>query len=98
MDQRFTDAVARALRSSKKNPAAAAATLSSRGHAGTPSYCVLLSISHTRDGVAGISMWHNSTRRWRASTIALMTAGGAPTAPASPAPLTPSGLAIEGTL
>jgi hypothetical protein len=28
----------------------------------------------------------------------LMTAGGAPTAPASPAPLTPSGLAVEGTL
>src|SRR5262249_6584294 len=27
MDQRFTDAMARALRSSKKNPAAAAATL-----------------------------------------------------------------------
>ena len=30
--------------------------------------------------------------------MALMTAGGAPTAPASPAPLTPSGLAVEGTL
>ena len=27
-----------------------------------------------------------------------MTAGGAPTAPASPAPLTPSGFAVEGTL
>jgi hypothetical protein len=27
-----------------------------------------------------------------------MTAGGAPTAPASPAPFTPSGLAAEGTL
>jgi hypothetical protein len=57
-----------------------------------------LSISHTRRGVAGISMWRNPTRRWRASTIALMTAGGAPTAPASPAPFTPSGLAVEGTL
>src|SRR5947207_3429690 len=43
-------------------------------------------------------MRRNPTRRWRASTIALMTAGGAPTAPASPAPLTPSGLAVEGTL
>src|SRR5262245_28511194 len=30
--------------------------------------------------------------------IALMTAGIAPTAPASPAPLTPSGLVVEGTL
>src|SRR5438067_8709888 len=47
-------------------------------------------------GVAGISMWRNSTRRWRASRMALMTAGGAPTAPASPAPLTPAGLAVEG--
>src|SRR5262249_51449774 len=59
---------------------------------------VRLSVSHTRRGVAGMSMWRNPTRRWRASTIALMTAGGAPTAPASPAPLTPSGLAVEGTL
>ena len=57
-----------------------------------------LSISHTRRSVAGISMWRNLTRRWSASMIALMTAGGAPTAPASPAPLTPSGLAVEGTL
>jgi hypothetical protein len=57
-----------------------------------------LRTSHTRRGVAGISMWRNPKRRWRASTIALMTAGGAPTAPASPAPLTPSGLAVEGTL
>jgi len=30
--------------------------------------------------------------------IAFITAGGAPTAPASPAPLTPSGLALVGTL
>ena len=30
--------------------------------------------------------------------MALITAGGAPTAPASPAPLTPSGLDVEGTL
>jgi hypothetical protein len=35
MDQRFTDAMARALRSSQENPPAAAATVSSRGHAAT---------------------------------------------------------------
>src|SRR6478672_8850447 len=49
-----------------------------------------LSISHRRLGVAGISMWRNPTRQWRASTIALMTAGGAPTAPASPGRPPPS--------
>ena len=38
MDQRFTDAMARALRAGQENPAAAAAMVSSRGHAGTPSY------------------------------------------------------------
>ena len=37
MDQRFTEAMARALRTGQENPAAAAATVSSRGHAGTPS-------------------------------------------------------------
>jgi len=34
MDQRFTDAMARALRSSQENPAAAAATVSSRATRG----------------------------------------------------------------
>src|SRR5215813_6572151 len=49
-----------------------------------------------RSGVAGISMWR--TPRWeRASTSALATAGMAPTQPASPAPLTPSGLVLVGT-
>ena len=57
-----------------------------------------LRTSHTRAGVAGISMWRTPTRRASASMIAFITAGGAPTAPASPAPLTPSGLALVGTL
>ena len=37
MDLRFTDAMARALRTGQENPAAAAATVNSRFHAGTPS-------------------------------------------------------------
>src|SRR5580704_8815801 len=57
-----------------------------------------LSTSHTRRGVAGMSMWRAPVRRLSASTMALMTAGGAPTAPASPEPLTPSGLEVVGTL
>ena len=49
-----------------------------------------------RSGVAGISMCvtPNSVK---ASTTALTTAGSAPTQPASPAPLTPSGLVLVGT-
>src|SRR5687767_5045555 len=50
----------------------------------------------TRSGVAGISMWRMP--RWAsASTSAFATAGMAPTQPASPAPLTPSGLVLVGT-
>src|SRR6266446_3760407 len=50
----------------------------------------------SRSGVAGISMCR--TPRWEsASTNALATAGMAPTQPASPAPLTPSGLVLVGT-
>jgi hypothetical protein len=37
MDQRFTDAMARALRSGQEGPPPANATVSSRGHARTPS-------------------------------------------------------------
>jgi len=37
MDQRFAEAIARALRTGQENPAAAAATVSSRASAGTPS-------------------------------------------------------------
>src|ERR1700722_1230817 len=58
-------------------------------------------------GVAGISMWPMPSGR-SASSIALITAGGAPVAagwraggapvaPASPAPLIPSGLVVDGT-
>src|SRR5262245_40377445 len=51
---------------------------------------------HSRSGVAGISMWR-MPRCESASTSALATAGMAPTHPASPAPLTPSGLVRVGT-
>src|SRR5262245_2482777 len=51
---------------------------------------------HSRSGVAGISMWR-MPRCESASTSALATAGMAPTQPASPAPLTPSGLVRVGT-
>src|SRR5262245_21693057 len=51
---------------------------------------------HSRSGVAGISTWR-MPRCARASTSALATAGMAPTQPASPAPLTPSGLVAVGT-
>src|SRR5215475_2031906 len=53
--------------------------------------------SHTRLGVAGISTCLTPFS-CRASMIALITAGGAPTAPASPAPFTPSGLGLQGVL
>src|SRR6266436_1248057 len=49
-----------------------------------------------RSGVAGISMWLMPNGE-SASTSALATAGMAPTLPASPAPLTPSGLVWVGT-
>src|SRR3977135_201477 len=51
---------------------------------------------HNRSGVAGISTWR--TLGWEtASPSELATAGIAPTQPASPAPLTPSGLVLVGT-
>src|SRR5436190_293201 len=50
----------------------------------------------SRSGVAGISTWR-TPRCASASTSALATAGMAPTQPASPAPLTPSGLVLVGT-
>ena len=46
---------------------------------------------HTALGVAGMSMWLTPSGR-SASSMALITAGGAPIAPASPQPFTPSGL------
>src|SRR5205814_9620408 len=49
--------------------------------------------SQTRRGVAGMSKWSI----FRASRIAFITAGGAPTQPASPTPFTPSGLVLAGT-
>src|SRR5262245_9641899 len=52
--------------------------------------------SQIRTGVAGMSMW-STPRAWSASRIALITAGGAPTDPASPTPLTPSGFVLHGT-
>src|SRR5262245_2521729 len=47
----------------------------------------------TRCGVAGMSRWSIC----KASRIAFMTTGGAPTQPASPTPFTPSGLVFAGT-
>ena len=47
---------------------------------------------HTRSGVAGMSMWTMS----RASQMALITEGMAPTVPASPQPLAPSGFVLQG--
>src|SRR5260221_10013576 len=49
-----------------------------------------------RSGVAGIGT-SRMPSGCNASTSALPTAGIAPTAPASPAPLTPSGLVLVGT-
>ena len=49
-------------------------------------------VRHTRSGVAGISRWGTRSVRHSASTMAFITAGHEPMAPASPAPLTPSGL------
>ena len=51
---------------------------------------------HTVSGVAGMSMAATPSGL-RASTIAFISAGMAPTQPASPAPLTPSGLVGVGT-
>src|ERR1043166_4300796 len=57
---------------------------------------VPLMARHTRSGVAGMSMWCTPNGE-SASITALATAGMAPTAPASPAPLTPGGLVAVGT-
>src|SRR5437899_11688037 len=54
------------------------------------------SASHTRRGVAGISRCFTPRGR-SASRIAFITAGGAPTQPASPMPFTPSRLVFAGT-
>ncbi len=47
---------------------------------------------HTVCAVAGIGMSFTP----RASVIAFITAAGAPIAPASPQPFTPSGLCVQG--
>src|SRR6185295_16161551 len=60
-----------------------------------PPFACLI-VRHTTSGVAGISMCL-TPRCESASTIAFATAGMAPTQPASPAPLTPSGLVAVGT-
>ena len=57
----------------------------------TQAALAVCSACHTRSGVAGMSIWVTPTGE-SASMIALMTAGGLPTAPASPAPFTPSGI------
>src|SRR5581483_2975074 len=51
--------------------------------------------AHTRSGVAGMSMWR-TPRCATASTTAFCTAGVEPMVPASPMPLTPSGLRSVG--
>src|SRR2546427_7667726 len=51
---------------------------------------------HTRSAVAGMSSCRTPTGA-SASMTAFMTAGSAPTVPASPAPLAPSGLSFVGT-
>src|SRR5205085_917275 len=53
---------------------------------------------HTRSAVAGMSMWSILYSRHTPSTMALTTAGHEPIAPASPAPFTPKGLVVQGTL
>ena len=50
---------------------------------------------HTLSGLAGIGT-SVTPRPDRASTMALITAGAAPIVPASPMPLTPSGLVGDG--
>ena len=52
-------------------------------------------VCQTFSGVAGMSMWR-MPRGESASTRALMTAGQAPMAPASPAPFTPISLVTQG--
>src|SRR6187551_759631 len=52
-------------------------------------------VSHTRSGVAGMSIASTPSGA-SASITALMTAGGAPIVPDSPMPLTPSGLVLQG--
>lgn len=49
---------------------------------------------HTRAGVAGMSICF-TPNGFSASRMALMMAGGAPTVPASPQPLTPKGLVLH---
>src|SRR6516165_3718239 len=56
----------------------------------------LLIVSHTRAGVAGMSM-RSTPSGCSASMMALITVGGAPMVPDSPMPLTPSGLVLHGT-
>src|SRR6185503_2519513 len=51
---------------------------------------------HTRAGEKGKSRWWMPSGR-SASITAFATAGSAPVVPASPAPLTPSGLVGDGT-
>src|ERR1700737_688537 len=51
-----------------------------------------------RSGAAGLSTGGMRWARNRASTIAFMTAGAEPMAPASPAPFTPNGLVLHLTL
>src|SRR5215470_11950584 len=53
-------------------------------------------VSHTRSGVAGISIVSTPSGD-SASITALITVGGAPIVPDSPMPLTPSGLVLHGT-
>src|SRR5207249_609469 len=50
----------------------------------------------TRSAEAGMSRWR-TPRGARASSTAFITTGSAPTVPASPAPLAPSGLSFVGT-
>src|SRR5690348_17151275 len=67
----------------------------SPGHDGSqPRYAARFdsaSAFHTASGVAGMSICVTPSSA-SASTSAFMTAGGEPTAPASPAPFTPIGL------
>src|SRR5215831_7068853 len=64
----------------------------------TPVFRAFSMACQMRWGVAGMSIWRMRWLRQSASTMALSTAGQEPMAPASPAPLTPSGLVLQGTL
>ena len=78
------DFIGRHLAGSRQPPRAAPAASASR------------IARHTRSGVTGMSRWRTPSGA-SASLTAFSSAGSAPTVPASPTPLAPSGLTLVGT-